>query len=115
MPDAVAFPFVVAYFAKLAAPILGAIQGILMRSLYNLGARVFRRACEIPVRGLPLLTTSSDLIDQQLGIETSGIVWLNKRKKQEFSEWYSIRSFRFRKMPLGDSKFRSKSWRILFH
>jgi SAM-dependent methyltransferase len=53
-------------------------------TLVNLSFRIFQRALEIPVRGLPKPQTHQQPFDEALGVETSGVVWLTNPHSKNF-------------------------------
>jgi SAM-dependent methyltransferase len=55
-----------------------------MSTLFNLAARIFQRALEIPIRGLPKPQTCSEPFDEKLGVCTSGVVWLTNPRSKNF-------------------------------
>jgi SAM-dependent methyltransferase len=48
----------------------------MLTTLYNLSARIVRRTLEIPSRGFPKGQTYREPFDEELGVKTSGVVWL---------------------------------------
>ncbi len=56
-----------------------------MGALYNLCARIMRRTLEIPSKGFPRWQTHRDSFDEELGVRTSGIVWLTNLRSRNFT------------------------------
>lgn len=57
-----------------------------MGVLYNLSSRIVRRTLEIPSKGLPTSQGCRERFDEDLGVRTSGIVWLTNFHSKNFHQ-----------------------------
>jgi SAM-dependent methyltransferase len=60
-----------------------------LAAVFNLSVRVFRRVIEIPVRGFPRgQSHNQPAFDRELGVDTSGIVWLTNPQSKNFTSGF---------------------------